>query len=389
MQPIDIYTATLLSAIVVLVAGVLYLIETLLRKDHGAGRVWSLAFLAGVLTTLSYLVWTVSPDPWVAIAVGNGAIVASAGCLWLGCRTYNGRPQLVTGLSVGVVSIAAVVAVLVYGPDGGDWAGAVVLFAGVGVFAGLGAIESRRGAMGSSLTSLGFTVVMTIESVFYLSRIVAFVIEGEDGRTFTGLLGSESVAILTICLTIVAVVTASILRAGQTSLRGENDTAVLELAADGVLRASSYHLVMRSLISRAQRNSELIGVVALRIEDLAQIGVAFGTAEQEELTSEWREGVRRYAPNFSLVGEGGPTAILVGFQPSSVGDARRVASRIHRRLLDDFAEMRSAVIPVMGVGVAMSDVVGYDVDAMFAAANAAAVQSASSSDASVIIAGSR
>lgn len=384
---IDIFTMTLATAIVVTISGVVFLTETLLRHDTGAGRIWTLAFLAGVLTTLCYFIWSIDAGAWVAVGVGNGALVASAGCFWLGCRSFNGRAMLASQVAVSVGSLAAVGAVLIAGPDGGDWAGAVVMFVFIAVFAGLGAVESRRGSIGPLLTSIGLTVVLAIESLFYIARTVFFLSEGEDGPIFSGWLGSEMTGVITMVLTIVAVVTTSVLRAGHASLRGQRDTTALALANDGVLRGPSFDLLMQQVLDRAFVTGDLAGVIALSLDDLPRIGAAFGSAEQEDFTIAWREGVRRYAPNLAFVGESGPTTLLVGVQPTSVGDARRIASRIHRRVLDDFAEMRSAVIPVVGVGVALSTPTGYQLPALVAAAKDAALVSASSSDASVMISG--
>src|SRR3546814_7604335 len=91
MTAIDLFTLTLATALVIVVSGVFYLVETLLRKEGAAGRLWAIAFLSGILSVLCYLVWSVDASAFLAIAVGNGGFVATAGFLWLGCRAYNGR----------------------------------------------------------------------------------------------------------------------------------------------------------------------------------------------------------------------------------------------------------------------------------------------------------
>ncbi len=70
----DLASVLVMTALVVNVSGILFIVETLLRRDEGAGRVWALAFLAGMLTTLSYIVWVQSPGAWWAVAVGNGGV---------------------------------------------------------------------------------------------------------------------------------------------------------------------------------------------------------------------------------------------------------------------------------------------------------------------------
>lgn len=382
---VDLFTYTLMTALVVFICGIVFIVETLLRRDHGPGRVWSLAFLSGMLTTSSYLVWTFSPEPWIAIAIGNASLVASAGFLWLGCRAFNGRRQVVPGGMVAFLALLALVAVLIAGPDGGDWAGALVMFVGIAVLAGIGAIESRRGAMAAVPATISLTVVLGLESLFYLGRALALLAAGADSELFLTWFGSQMVGGLTVLLSIVTVVTLSSLRAGR--LERDEHEGELSMAVDGVLRGPSFRKVLGDVAARAERRSELLAVVAYGIEDLDPIRTAFGRAEQEALIQEWREGVRRHAPTLCVVGESGSDAVLICFLARSVGEVRRTAGLIHRQLLGDFALGGSTVIPVLGVGVALSTVTGYDPQQLIAAARAAGKTSASSSDASVTIAG--
>ena len=78
---LDLASVVLMTALVVNVSGVLFIAETLLRRDEGAGRIWALGFLAAMLTTLAYTMWTQDPSAWWAITVGNAAFVAGTGCM--------------------------------------------------------------------------------------------------------------------------------------------------------------------------------------------------------------------------------------------------------------------------------------------------------------------
>jgi GGDEF domain-containing protein len=383
---IDLFTVNLIVAIVTLTAGILYLVETLLRREVGAGRVWALAFLSGMLTVTAYLVWRASPEPWVAIAIGNASLVATAGFFWLGCRSFNGRGNRIAGAIMAAAVAAQLLATLVPGPRGGDWAGAVPMFIGIATFALLGAIESRRGNMGAIWSSLGFTVVLALVAVYYYARAVVLWTLGPDSELFSSWFSSSVTGIVSIVLTTVALTTATMLRSGRVTMRHEGGGATLQVSDDGILSAASYEAALPSVLRRAAASEELFAVVALRIDDLDQIGVAFGSVEQESIDEQWRSGVRRYAPTFSLVGAAADDAMLVAFEPASAADARRIASRIQRRVLDDVAERGSAVIPVMGVGIALSEDIGYDAGAVIDAAQRAARRSSTSPDASVIFA---
>lgn len=379
----DLFTLTLMTALVVFTCGIMFLVETLLRRDHGAGRVWALSFLGGMLATLCYLVWTVTPQPWIAIAIGNAAVVGSVGLLWLGCRAYNGLPGVLPGCVVAAVAVLTALAVLLEGPAGGDWAGALAMFLATAVFAALGARESRLGNMGRAVSSLGLTIVLALAAAFYFARSVVAVVDGTDGVFFGTWLGSVATGSLTVVMTIVAVMTVSTLRAG--TLAGEERGGGLSIFSDGVLSDESFRRAVSEVVAIAHDRSELVAVVALSIEDMAQIRSAFGKTEQEQLAADWRAGVRRSAPTFSFTG-GGPTTVMLCFPTSSVADARLRASLVHRQVLDDFAEMRRAVIPMMGVGVALTSSLGYDADTLVDGAQQAAKTSASSSDTSVVFA---
>jgi GGDEF domain-containing protein len=383
----DMFSISLCTALVVVVAGVQFVLDTVLRRDTGAGRIWSLAFIAAILTTVTYLAWVASGEAGIAIAIGNAAFVVGTGCLWVGSRSYNGRALAVSAWIVAGAAIATFLAALLAGPDGGDWAGALVMFVSLAVLAALGSIESRRSGMGRSGSTIPLTLVLGVQAVFYVARSIVFVVVGPEDEFFVTWFGSVTTSFLTMILTIVAVVSMSVLRAGQSRLRGRGDSTTLLMDANGLYDDESFETLFSDLTRRAAAFSERIAVIAVRLDDLPQIATAFGSVEAQDIARAWHVGARRYAPTSAIVGHAGTTSVVVALQPSSIGDARRVASRIHRRLLDDFGTIGTSVVPVLGVGIAVSDIAGYDSDALLVAANDAAIRSASSPDASVMIAG--
>ena len=135
---LDPLTQAIMTALVVMVAGVIFISETLLRREEGAGQVWALAYLAAMLTTLAYLGWAATPDMWWAIAVGNMMFVAATGFMWLGCLRFNDRLHPLSSGLVIAASLAAFLTVIVDGPNGGAWAGAGVMFLGISIFRGGG-----------------------------------------------------------------------------------------------------------------------------------------------------------------------------------------------------------------------------------------------------------
>ncbi|WP_137845993.1 hypothetical protein [Microbacterium sp. 2FI] len=382
---LEIASVLVVTALVINVSGILFIVETLLRRDEGAGRVWALAFLAAMLTTLAYVIWAQSPDAWWAVAVGNGAFVAGTGCMWLGCRRFNDRAMGWSSFLVATAVLAAAIAVIVEGPDGGDWAGALWMFVPLLVFAGFGAVECLRGELRDSKTAWVLGAVLGFQSLFYVSRTTAFVTSGPDSSLFQQAFGTVSTSLLTITLTIVAVVSTSVLRATRAPMRGYLNPTGFNAPRDGILSSEEFATAMAELCARARWRSELVGVVAVRVDDLEQISTAFGSEVARAVTETWRTGVRRHAPSNALVAEDGPTGLLVGVVVDAPAQARRQAAVIYRGLFDDLGRVGGGVIPVVGVGVALSDAVGYEPDALVQVARDAASRAAVSVESSVLV----
>jgi len=382
---LDLASVLVVTALVVNVSGVLFILETLLRRDEGAGRVWSVAFLSAMLTTLAYTVWAQTDGAWWAVAVGNAAFVAGTGCMWLGCRRFNGRRMDWPSAVVVVAVLAAGISVAVEGDAGGDWAGALWMFVPLIVFAGAGAVECLRGAMRDSRTAWVLGAVLGFQSLYYVSRTTAFVTSGPDSALFQTAFGTLTTSYLTVTLTIVAVVVTSVLRASRAPMRGyvgRTDDAVDE---DGVLSGETFARALDSICRRAARRAETIAVTAVRVDDLDQISTAFGSEVAGNVAETWRAGVRRHAPTNAIVAEDGPTGIAVALAVPSAQEARRQAGIIYRGLFDDLGRVGGGVIPVVGVGVALSDSVGYDPEGLLRVAREAASRAAANVDTSVLV----
>lgn len=87
---LDQFSVSVMTAAVVVIVGVIYISETLLRRDEVSSRYWSIAFLSGIGTTVAYVLWAAGAG-WLAIAVGNALFVAATGFIWLGSRGFNAR----------------------------------------------------------------------------------------------------------------------------------------------------------------------------------------------------------------------------------------------------------------------------------------------------------
>ncbi|MFT4218971.1 MAG: hypothetical protein QM611_00425 [Microbacterium sp.] len=381
----DTLSVTAMTALVVMTAGVVFVLETLVRRDEGAGRIWSLAFIAGMLTTISYLIWAADSSTWWAVAVGNGSFVASTGFVWLGCRRYNGYRVDIGAITVVAASLAAYFAVLAEGPNGGTWAGAATMFAMLALLGGFGAVQALRGEMGGQRTSWGLAFVMAAECVYYAVRLVVFVTLGPDHPVYQQWFDTVGSSFVTIPLVIVALVVTSVLRAGRADLRGFARRTTDTLGSDGILPHRPFVTMLEEIVSRAQWRQELVAVIAVRIEDLEQISTAFGSEVARSVRDAWRRGVRRYPPSNAIAGEDGLSGLLLCITAESPAEARRQAALVYRGVFEDLGAVAGGVIPVVGVGVALTSTFGYDSDQLVRAARGAAEQATISVESSVLV----
>lgn len=373
---LDSDTVLAVTGLVVVVSGSLFVIETLLRRDEGAGRIWALAFLSAMLTVLSYVIWLQDRDAWWAIAIGNAGFVAANGCMWLGCAAYNGRRLQWRSIVVAVLSAAALVAVAIEGPGGGDWAGALWMFLGVVVLAALGALECVRGALGETRTATVLAVVLGVEALYFVARTVAILLAGPESGLFQSAFGSVPTSLVTIVLCIVAVVVASVLRVPRAPMRGVSERS--EMDRNGVLTAAAFTQQLTDVLGRAQQRRETVAVTAVRIADLDEVSTAFGGDAAREVAGALRQAVRAHVPSDALVCDDDAAGMLVATVVDSGRDAHRGASRLHRGLFDDLSAAAGGVIPVVGVGVATTDDYAFDAGDLTAIARSAAVRASSS-----------
>ncbi len=383
---IEQFSVSLITAVVVLVCGVLFLFDTLVRRPELSGRLWAVGFLSAVLTTAFYLAWAADPETAWAIVGGNTAFVFGNGAMWLGCRAYNRRT--LTWPGVVVVAVAALTATATsveLSLGGDDWSGAWVMFGALLAFAAAASIECCRHDLGSSLTALPLSLVFAFQAVFYLARIAVSAVFG-FGAEFDSWVGSPQASILTVVLSITALVTASVLRAGRASLRGATGGGASAAGAVGVVLApASFQRALALVLQAARRRRELVAVSVVELDGLEFIATAFGLDVRDEVVRTWRATMIENAPTLAVIGEAGAERLAMVNVVESPSEARRQAMALYRSLFESLGAVEGGVLPAIGIGVALTDVAGYEADALTDAAVSASVRAASGVASAVLL----
>jgi len=350
---LDTQSVLAMTAVVVYVAGVLFLLEMMMRRQERVGRVWGLSFLAGMLASASYNVWALGDDSMLSAATGNGAIVASAGFMWVGCRAFNVAKQLPSAVIVTIASVGVYITTIATA-DQGDWAGAVPMFLLIALFTALAAFEAARGDMRRQRTAGGFALVLGLVSAYHLARTAVFIGAGPESDLFERWFSTASTSVVIVVLTIVALVSTSVLRAERARVRGVTSITALQRGEDGVLTADSFALTAAELRERAAAKGELVAVVSVQMRELDEIATAFGGDEGHRAEERIRAVTRAAAPSQALVGNAGAAELAVAFVPASVEEADAVARSLAETLEESLREAALTVVPTVAVGVAVA-----------------------------------
>jgi len=339
---LDITTVAAVSGIIVILCAVTFILNTTLRRNDRAGRIWSVAFVGAILETLAYTIEGMETSAWWAIAVGNGAFVFAVGMLWSGYRTANGRRSLwVVPL---VVAVGVTLAVLLRGPDGGLWAGSFEMFVATTVFAGLGFVETLRGWLARSLNARILGIATLIMAIYYAARSVLVLVLGPDNAAFQAGFGSVPATIINLGLVVIGTTTLSLLQSERYARPGDLAPAVSE--AEGLLGAEQFRSLAETWLRRAVRDRATIALVLVELANIDEINLAFGRTMGDSAIRLMGRLAVGDAPAASIVGRLDPRRFAVLFEMEDEDDARIVADRINSDALtspiDDADRFRAA-----------------------------------------------
>ena len=365
---LDQQTLSLATGIVVFTAGLLFVLETVLKRDSTTSRLWSLGYLGAMLTSFSYLLWSSQPGMWWAVAVGNAAFVLGSGAIWNGNRSFNGRRSLieVTLVAAVVTGLAAAAA----GPDGGDWAGAPVWLLCVAVLAGLGAAETLTGDLRKDINARGLTVVLSLQSLLFAARFVAYFVSGTESDVFSHWLGSITTSIVTMVLMVVAAVSMSVLRS-ETAFAGSRNRTSPVFTARRLVDNDSFLQVASDRLERAQNHGERVALLHVDLDDLETINTAFGRSVADIVMTAYATTIRNGTPTSSVIGEVGPGRISIVFTEVQPGSGLATATALRRALLDTDVPDAPGASLTASIGVATTEHYGYELDALYRAARTA------------------
>jgi diguanylate cyclase (GGDEF)-like protein len=329
---LDPTTLFIVGGLVMSLAGIAFLLETMLRRNDAVGRLWSVFYLSAMFALFAYVVVSFDPSIWWAIAAGNGAYVAALGFIWSGARRANGRSALVAApVALGV---AVTVAALLPGPEGGYWAGSFEMFTGVAISCLLAAFEFTRGYLRRLLASRVLTVLIGGTGLYYLARAVTFVALGPDDVVFDTYFGTAASTLIEISLAVLGTIMLSSVQGDRFSRLSEDDVEVgARLRLDGILDAKPFREVAETWLLRAIRERTVLALLVIDVADLSAINTAFGRAAGDAAIRTTGRIALTQAPTSALVGQLSARRFAVLLELPADDSVTAIADRIGEAVL--------------------------------------------------------
>ncbi|WP_368498738.1 GGDEF domain-containing protein [Herbiconiux sp. A18JL235] len=354
---LDLDTLIVTSGLIIVLCGITFILNTAMRRNDASGRLWSISFIAAMLTALSFSVWSISDQLWWVLAVGNTAHVISIGSIWAGARVFNGRPSLIWVVLLGGGVVALFTAI--EGPAGGEWTGSAALFAGVAVFAGLGGAETMRSRMRRNLNARVMSFALWIVCAYYVARTGIFVSLGPESSTFQQYFSSELTSVLTIVVVLLGTISMSILQAERSGARALGDVTVGVHSVVGVLSAAPFMQQWADWVERASFHGDRLAMIAMDVDNLPQMNTAFGRTFGDTAIRSVAQIVRHHAPTTALLGHTGAGRFVIVVVTQSAVDAEQLAIRLQTALVDEPIDPQQSLRATASFGVVDTEGYGY------------------------------
>lgn len=363
---LDLQTLLLASGMVVAICGVSFIVNTVFGRNDPPGRLWSAAFTAGILTTVAFAIWGAQPSAWWAIAVGNASLVLAMGCVWSGSRLFNNRPSRFLIVLAGAA--VATLAVIIEGPDGGDWAGGLVMLLGVAVFSSLAGFEALTGRMRRNLNARILAALMLIVAFYYATRAVVFATAGPDSEVFNDFFGTEVTTFVTILFVIVASTSMSILRAERSVVRGTRE--IEQIDWNGILPDALFDSPAVDRILRATLHGERVAFIGAEIDNLADMNTAFGRSFGDEAIESFSSILHDHMPTTALLGHRSSARFAAIVLVDDLDQAYSIIEDVRAALVESPIDNASGLRLSVSWGVTMIEPGNTDIAALTADVNA-------------------
>ncbi|MCY1676562.1 GGDEF domain-containing protein [Pseudarthrobacter sp. SL88] len=307
-----------------------------------------------------------TPHQIWANPVGNVLLVNGGVAVWAGARSLRTvRPRI---WAFAGLPLATLVASVLDSPATNTWSGGTVFLAAMSISIGLASRELWRLEPGYSRVRIPMAVSAGGLAVYYFFRWLAFVLEGQDGRTFVTVFGSAVTTLVTMVLLVVV-------SFSMAALSSEQQTRALRVVASrddltGLLNRKAFlDLAAEQLADRAITGASGALILA-DLDHFKSVNDTYGHAAGDVALRRFADACTATVRTTDLVGRYGGEEFVLLMPGASPERAELVASEISRRLAAD-ARLDGVEMPTASYGISTYDAGTSQVDDLIAAADTA------------------
>ena len=362
---LDTVTLRIAFALMALALGLLFYFSAYRTTRSPYSAWWCLALVFFLSGSAAFLL-DGTPHQWWANPLGNVLLVHGGVAVWASARSLRSMPP--PRWAFNGIPLATLVASAVDNPATNVWAGGPVFLAGMSLSIGLASRELWQLEPGYSRVRIPMAAVAAGVSVFYLGRLVAFLLDGQAGPTFVTIFGSEVTTLVTMVMLVVA-------SFSMAALSSEQHTRALRMAATrddltGLLNRKAF------LDLASEQLADLVvtrGSGALILADLdhfKSINDTYGHAAGDLALQAFARACQDTVRLTDLVGRYGGEEFVIVIPGATAERAERIAQGISRRLTQA-SEADGPQMPTVSYGITTYDAGTAGLEALIASADAA------------------
>lgn len=372
---LDIVTARVVLAIVALCVLVLFFFGPFRATRSRFTLWWCLALVAAFLSTAAFLF---NGTPLQIVMNPLGSVLAVVGTTWMcaSARAVAGRPRpRWVGLGAALVVAAAAA---MDDPANNVWAGGAVMLAGMaaGMLAGSWelvriatpgtASERARPGRGERVAVVSLAIASAMLGLFYLVRMVAFLVGGPAAVSGAVILGSATTSVLLTLVLVVA--TYSVSELSHFELTRDLRTRAAHDDLTGLLSRSEF-LVRAAEHRRTNRGDGAVAIVA-DLDHFKELNDEHGHAAGDRALLAFGAACRSVTAGRGIAGRIGGEEFAILLAGRNTREAVEVTETISAQYVAAAREVTGGRAPTVSYGIAVVPP-GEPLDRVLARADAA------------------